>query len=41
LDEALHRHDGTVLSDVDSVIDVDRRARAVARSIVEQRMADR
>ncbi|MCU1484592.1 MAG: 1-deoxy-D-xylulose 5-phosphate reductoisomerase [Actinomycetia bacterium] len=41
LDEALHRHDGTVLVDVDSVIDVDRRAREVARSIVEQRMADR
>jgi 1-deoxy-D-xylulose-5-phosphate reductoisomerase len=37
LDEALHRHDGTVLSDVDSVIDVDRRAREVARSIVERR----
>jgi 1-deoxy-D-xylulose-5-phosphate reductoisomerase len=37
LEEALHRHDGTVLSDVDSVIDVDRRAREVARSIVEKR----
>jgi 1-deoxy-D-xylulose-5-phosphate reductoisomerase len=37
LDEALHRHDGTVLVDVDSVIDVDRRARELARSIVEQR----
>jgi 1-deoxy-D-xylulose-5-phosphate reductoisomerase len=37
LEEALHRHDGTVLSDVDSVIDVDRRAREVARTIVERR----
>jgi len=40
LEEALHRHDGTVLSDVDSVIDVDRRAREVARSIVEQRRSN-
>jgi 1-deoxy-D-xylulose-5-phosphate reductoisomerase len=37
LEEALHRHDGTVLVDVDSVIDVDRRAREVARQIVERR----
>jgi 1-deoxy-D-xylulose-5-phosphate reductoisomerase len=37
LDEALHRHDGTVLLDVESVIDVDRRAREVARAIVERR----
>jgi 1-deoxy-D-xylulose-5-phosphate reductoisomerase len=38
LEEALDLHDGTVLSDVESVIDVDRRARQVARSIVERRM---
>jgi 1-deoxy-D-xylulose-5-phosphate reductoisomerase len=37
LDEALDLHDGTVLSDVESVIDVDRRARQVTRSIVERR----
>jgi 1-deoxy-D-xylulose-5-phosphate reductoisomerase len=37
LEAALHRHDGTVLVDVESVIDVDRRARQVAREIVEQR----
>jgi 1-deoxy-D-xylulose-5-phosphate reductoisomerase len=37
LDEALDLHDGTVLSDVESVIDVDRRARQVARSIVDRR----
>jgi 1-deoxy-D-xylulose-5-phosphate reductoisomerase len=37
LEAALDRHDGTVLSDVDSVIDVDRRAREVARTIVERR----
>jgi 1-deoxy-D-xylulose-5-phosphate reductoisomerase len=37
LDEALDLHDGTVLLDVDSVIDVDRRAREVARGIVERR----
>jgi 1-deoxy-D-xylulose-5-phosphate reductoisomerase len=37
LEAALDLHDGTVLSDVDSVIDVDRRAREVARSIVKRR----
>jgi 1-deoxy-D-xylulose-5-phosphate reductoisomerase len=39
LDEALDLHDGTVLLDVDSVIDVDRRAREVTRRIVERRQA--
>ena len=38
LEEALDLHDGTVLSDVESVIDVDRRARSVAKSIVERRI---
>jgi 1-deoxy-D-xylulose-5-phosphate reductoisomerase len=37
LEATLDLHDGTVLSDVESVIDVDRRAREVARSIVERR----
>jgi 1-deoxy-D-xylulose-5-phosphate reductoisomerase len=37
LDEVLDLHDGTVLLDVDSVIDVDRRARATAREIVGRR----
>jgi 1-deoxy-D-xylulose-5-phosphate reductoisomerase len=37
LEAALDLHDGSVLSDVDSVIDVDLRAREVARSIVERR----
>jgi 1-deoxy-D-xylulose-5-phosphate reductoisomerase len=39
LNEALDLHDGTVLLDVESVIDVDRRARQVARSIVDRRTA--
>ena len=39
LEAALDLHDGSVLSDVDSVIDVDRRARDAARSIVERRPA--
>ena len=37
LDEVLDLHDGTVLRDVDSVIDVDRRARKVAQKIVKKR----
>jgi 1-deoxy-D-xylulose-5-phosphate reductoisomerase len=40
LDEALDLHDGTVLSDIESVIDVDRRARLVTRSIVDRRMTE-
>ena len=39
LEEALDLHDGTELSDVESVIEVDRRARQVARSIVDRRTA--
>ena len=39
LEASLDLHDGTVLSDVDSVIDVDHRARDAARSIVERRAA--
>jgi 1-deoxy-D-xylulose-5-phosphate reductoisomerase len=35
LEAALDLHDGTVLDGVDSVIDVDRRARELARTIIE------
>jgi 1-deoxy-D-xylulose-5-phosphate reductoisomerase len=37
--EALDRHDGTNLESVDVVIEVDRRAREVARRVVERRAA--
>jgi 1-deoxy-D-xylulose-5-phosphate reductoisomerase len=39
LDEALHLHDGTVLTTVDDVIEVDRLAREVAQAIVGKRRA--
>jgi 1-deoxy-D-xylulose-5-phosphate reductoisomerase len=39
LDEALHLHDGTVLTTVDDVIEVDRQAREVAQAIVGKRRA--
>jgi 1-deoxy-D-xylulose-5-phosphate reductoisomerase len=39
LEEALDLHDGTVLDDVESVIEVDRRARELAGTIVRRRQA--
>jgi 1-deoxy-D-xylulose-5-phosphate reductoisomerase len=39
LNEVLDRHDGGVADGVDAVIDADRRARALARAIIEQRQA--
>ena len=37
LNECLDRHDGTVLEDVDVVIEIDLRARDVARTVIERR----
>ena len=37
LDEVLQQHDGTIATDLDVVIDVDRRARAAAHAVIEHR----
>jgi 1-deoxy-D-xylulose-5-phosphate reductoisomerase len=39
LNECLDRHDGTPMDDVSVVIDIDRRARALARTVIERRRA--
>ena len=37
LNECLDRHDGTVMDDVDVVIQIDMRARDIARTVIERR----